>query len=395
MNTGGKNMELKCDEDGCGGKLELDNARGEAVCGDCGVVFENMLTDADTNSGSSLGENRHNEAVNSGADAPGAKHGTRMNVWGDQVDAHGNRLDKATIRKFRDLARKDRATQRDTDPMYTSLMATIQEMFGADMARAVELLARATGRKLKPWQEARRRTLGSNEKRMLKCPKTAICRAGGKEHPELRGATEKDNLQIMALAIASIASKWFHTITINEKMLMESYGITQKQFVNAKKIIRQHYMARIRMKWAPQPKQLHAAAAREDEMDKAAHNLEDALASRLAEADLGPIMDAFFEAMSDIGEPSVDATTSNVPIPMVAGCVMYKVLQSVNKGHGNLNTVAKAVNCSGAGLKSRLANMEEQYNSGKFPGAETLFGSSIDEAKESSGKAESEEESEE
>ena len=47
-------MELKCDE--CGGKLELDNARAEAVCGDCGVVFENMLSDADTNSGCYLGE---------------------------------------------------------------------------------------------------------------------------------------------------------------------------------------------------------------------------------------------------------------------------------------------------------------------------------------------------
>ena len=388
-------MELKCDEDGCGGKLELDNARGEAVCGDCGVVFENMLADADTNSGTSLGENRHNEAANASAVTKGAKHGAIMNVKGDRVDAYGNKLDSATFRKYRDLARKDRSTQRDTDPMYASLMATIQEMFGPNMARAVELLARATGRKLKPWQEARRRTLSSNEKRMLKCPKTAICRAGGKEHPELRGATEQDNLQIMALAIASIASKWFRTITINEKMLMETYGITQKQFVNAKKIIRQHYMARIRMKWAPQPNQLHAAASREDEMDKAAHNLEDALASRLGEAQLGPTMDAFFKAMSDIGEPSVDAPTSNVPIPMVAGCVMYKVLQSMNKGQGNLNTVAKAVNCSGAGLKSRLANMEEQYDAGKFPQAEPLFGSSIEEAKESPGKAESEEESEE
>ena len=210
-------MELKCDEDGCGGKLELDNARGEAVCGDCGVVFENMLTDADTNSGSSLGENRHNEAANASAVTKGAKHGAIMNVKGDRVDAYGNKLDSATFRKYRDLARKDRSTQRDTDPMYASLMATIQEMFGPNMARAVELLARATGRKLKPWQEARRRTLSSNEKRMLKCPKTAICRAGGKEHPELRGATEQDNLQIMALAIASIASKWFRTITINEK----------------------------------------------------------------------------------------------------------------------------------------------------------------------------------
>ena len=55
----------------------------------------------------------------------------------------------------------------------------------------------------------------------------------------------------MALTIASIASRWFRTITINEKQLMQTYGITQKQFVNAKKIIQQHYKARIRQGWAP------------------------------------------------------------------------------------------------------------------------------------------------
>ena len=162
------------------------------------------MCDADTNSGLSLGENRHNEAVNHGAEVAGAKHGGRMNARGEQFDAHGNRLDKATVRKYRDLARKDRATQRDTDPIYTSLMATIQEMFGEIWRMLLSCwLARATARKLTPWQEARRRTLNANERRMLKCPKTAICRAGGKEHPELRGATEQDNLQIMALAIAS------------------------------------------------------------------------------------------------------------------------------------------------------------------------------------------------
>lgn len=386
-------MKEICDE--CCGKLEIDTARAEAVCQDCGVVYENVLSDADTNSGSSLGENRHNEAVNHGAEVAGAKHGGRMNAWGEQFDAHGNRLDKATVRKYRNLARKDRATQRDTDPIYTSLMATIQEMFGANMARAVELLARATGRKLKPWQEARRRTLPSNEKRMLKCPKTAICRAGGKEHPELRGATEQDNLQIMALAIASLASRMFKTISINEKQLMETYGITQKQLVNAKKIIRQHYLARIRLGWAPMPDQLHAAADREDKMDKAVYNLEDALASRLDESDLGTVMDAFFEAMSDIGEPSVDAPTTNVPISMVAACVMYNVLQRMGLAQGNLNSIAKAVNCTGAGLKSRLAILQKQYEQGQFPQAEALFEESVNEAKESKGEKGAEEEAEE
>ena len=384
-------MKIKCEE--CGGKLELDAARAEAVCVDCGVVYEDMLSDADTNSRSSLGENRHNEATNQGAVTQGARNGARMNPRGEQFDAHGNRLTNAAFRKYRDLARKDRASQRDSDPMYASLMATIQEMFGADLARAVELLARATARKLKPWQEARRRTLNTNEKRMLKCPKTAICRAGGKEHPELRGATEQDNLQIMALAIASLAAKMFRTITINEKKLMEEYGITQKQLVNAKKIIRQHYMARIRLKWAPKPDQLHAAAGREDDMDKAVHNLEEALALRLSERDLQDVMKAFFDAMSDIGEPSVDAPTANAPISLVSACVLYRVLQGMNMASGNLNCIAKAVGCTGAGLKSRLAILKKLHDEGRFPGSQTLFEGAVDEAKDASEQGDAGEES--
>ena len=386
-------MKEKCDE--CGGKLELDEARAEAVCVDCGVVYENIVNDADTNSGSSLGENRHNEATNRDAAASGAKHGARMNPRGDRVDVHGNPLTNAAFRRYRNLARIDRSTQRDTDPIYTALMATIQEMFGENLARAVEMLARATARKLLPWQEARRRTLNTNEKRMLKCPKTAICRAGGQEHPELRGDTEQDNLQIMALAIASLAAKMFRTVAINEKKLMEMYGITQKQLVNAKKIIRQHYLARIRMGWAPKPDRLHAAAGREDDMDKAVSNLEDALAMRLEKEDLEAAMEAFFKSMSEIGEPNVDAPTANVPISMVSGCVLYSVLQRMGLASGNLNTIAEAVGCTGAGLKSRLAIMKALYEEGRFPGAEDLFENIIDEAKKSSEEADSEEETKE
>lgn len=270
-------------------------------------------------------------------------------------------------------------------------MATIQEMFGEDLAHVVEPLARATARKLTPDQEARRRTLNANERRMLKCPKTSICRAGGEQHPELRGSTDVENLQIMALTIASIASRWFRTITINEKQLMQTYGITQKQLVNAKKIIQQHYKARIRQGWAPRPQQLHAAAAREDDMDKAVSNLNDALAKKLTPSRMDAVMEAFFEAMSGIGEPNVDSATANIAISMVAGCVMYTVLQKMGLSNGNLNCVADAVGRSGAGLKSRIELLKERYEKGEFPKGAALFTDTKEKTSPSSEPATSEE----
>ena len=71
-------MKLNCDE--CNGNLTIDHARAEGTCDVCALVHENVMADADTNSGSSLGEGRHNEAVNRNAAAQGAKHGGKMSV---------------------------------------------------------------------------------------------------------------------------------------------------------------------------------------------------------------------------------------------------------------------------------------------------------------------------
>ena len=254
-------MKTQCDE--CGGNLTIDLARGEGICDVCSLVHEHITSDAETNSGTSMGENRQNEAVNREAGRAGARMGAKMNPFGDKVDATGQRLTPQQRRFARRMAMLDRSSQRDTDPMYAALMATIRRMFGKDLAAAVEPLARATARKLTRAQEATRKTLTTGERRRLKNPKTSICRAGGKEHPELRGGTDKENLEIMALAIASITAKWFRTVSINEKQLMETYGITQKQLVNARKVIMQHYQERVKQGWAARPAQLNAAAARD------------------------------------------------------------------------------------------------------------------------------------
>ena len=371
-------MKTKCDD--CGGNLTIDLVRAEGICDECSLVHEHITTDADTNSGSSLGEGRHNETINRDAAHARARMGGRMNPFGDRFDAVGNRLTTKQRQKFAHIGKIDRSSQRDTDPIYVQLMSTIRTMFGKDLAAAVEPLARAAARKLSPAQEAARKNLEPGERRRLKCPKTSICRAGGKQHPELRGDTDQENLQIMSLAIASIATKWFRTVSINEKKLMEDYKITQKQLGNARKVIMQHYQERVRQRWAPKPDQLNAAAAREDELDKVAQNLNDCLAKRLSEPQLHAVMQAFFGVMSHIGEPSVDASTSNVAISMVAGCVMYNILTRMGLQHGNLNAIAKAVLRSGAGIKSRLEELNLRYQSGEFPEGQVLFGSEGDDA---------------
>ncbi len=381
-------MKTNCDD--CGGNLLIDLARAEGVCEVCSLVHELRSDDADTNSATSLGDGRHNETVNQGAARAGARLGGRMDPFGGRTDGAGNRLTPQQRRLARRLGQLDRSSQRDTDPMYTQLMATIREMFGDNMARAVEPLARATARKLTPAQEATRKTLTTSEQGRLKCPKTSICRAGGRENPELRGRTDQENLRIMALAIVSIAAKLFRTVSINEIQLMRRYGITQRQLVNARKTITKHYQLRVALGWAAPPSRLSAAAAREDEFEKVSSNIVDALTGRIDENDLTEALEAFSNAMTELGEPNVDAPTANVAISMVAGCVMYSVLQRMGLGQGNLNALANAVGRSGAGIKSRLAELKSRYESGAFSEGSVLFAKNAEEAVE--GVEESDEE---
>ena len=86
----------------------------------------------------------------------------------------------------------------------------------------------------------------------------------------------------------------------------------------------------------------------------------------------------------------MDAPTANVPISMVAGCVMYNLLRQLGLQNGNLSTVAKAVQRSGAGIKSRLEEMRERYENGDFPKGAELFSDTVDEAVENDGNADEE-----
>jgi hypothetical protein len=69
---------------------------------------------------------------------------------------------------------------------------------------------------------------------------------------------------------------------------------------------------------------------------------------------------------------------------------MYSVLQRMGLGQGNLNALANAVGRSGAGIKSRLAELKSRYESGAFSEGSVLFAKNAEEAVE--GVEESDEE---
>ena len=355
-------MKHKCDD--CSGALEIDYAKGEGVCVLCSLVHPLMFNDADTNAAAV-----HGEQAQSGAVDDNGKAGTKLNPFDNKRDWSGKPLTQKQQHAARRRAWADRNAQRESDPMARQLMATLHAMFGKDLANASRMLAMAAARKLTPAQEATRATLRPSEQKRLGCPKTSICR----KPKGVKGDSEKQNLEIMALAIASIAQKLFRTAPINELALMEEYGINKAQFTNAKRTIMDHWKARISQGWAPAPYSLKLAAARADDLDVAVDNLVSALEKRFAPAQMDAIMDGFWEGLNALAEPSLDGPLANVPIPMVAACVVYAVLERFGLHNGNLSCVAAAVGLSGAGVKSRLKDMRRLHEAGILPGGDEVF----------------------
>ena len=108
----------------------------------------------------------------------------------------------------------------------------------------------------------------------------------------------------------------------------------------------------------------------------AVENLVAALAGRLSDAALDKVMETFWDVLSELDEPSVDGPVANMAIGMVAACVLYAVLERFKLHERNLNCIAKAVGLSGAGVKSRIAEMKKRYENGELPKAKGMFVSS-------------------
>jgi hypothetical protein len=358
-------------EDCHGTTFELDISRAERICSDCGLVDNHYTLDADTNSSSSLGDTRHSEALDVFSNNPNSAKGGRMNPFGDRTDYAGNRLSPSKRQMFIRLGRADRSSQREQDPMCRELKQTLSSMFGENLGRATTHLADATCRKLSPEREAIRKTLSTGEQTALICPKTSITR----KPKGIRGKSHQHNLQIMALAVATLSHKWLRTPAFNPVPIMERYEISKKQFRNAMQTISKSYKARCRMGWAAIPDVMERSALRADKLDIAAENLVIALAPHFDENEMKSIQHIFWGLMTDLMEPSIDGPMANLSVGFLSGCVMHSSLNLLGLEKHHLGRIASAVGLSPAGLSNRLKDLENKFKKGHFPEAHFMFAS--------------------
>lgn len=325
--------------------------RGQHVCEDCGLEHQLPSNDAENNSSSSMGDARQSEA------------GPLGTVFGPMTD-----MPPELRTKFRKWEQKQRSWNREKDPMYLQVKATLVEMFGKDTASAVDLMTRASTQQLTSEDAEHRMGLSKGEAKKLKLPKTSISRLGGERHPEHRGGGKQAKLHIMALAIASVSADWLGTPPINEKDLMNRYSITQKQLRLAKKSIRQNFQHRIKEEIIDKNvvKKRNPADRREDEYQIAMENLMDVVDENFDEPLTTEITHEFFEAFIQIEGESIDSAHANVPIGLLTACVLCHVLKNRGLLKGKQSKIARAIGKTGSGLRSRLEKLEKEDPYGVF-----------------------------
>ena len=98
------------------------------------------------------------------------------------------------------------------------------------------------------------------------------------------------------------------------------------------------------------------------------------LEQRLSEREMLALNIVYWEMLTRIEEPSIDAYTSNMAESMLCSSVMLAALTSLGLEHQNLAALGRAVgDRSGAGIKSCLRNLQNAVNEGLYPQGQALF----------------------
>ena len=202
-----------------------------------------------------------------------------MSVWGEKVDGRGNKLTAEQRRRACRMGQLDRSSQRDTDPMYAALMATIRDMFGEDLARC-----RATGSSNRTKVDPCSRGSTSN----LEFQRTTLVEMLLRPPSAVQAANSTPNSAVQPTSTTNRSWPWpslplLHDGSVPSASTRRSswqptaspksnWSTPRKSSASITKHANEV---------APIPQQLHIAAAREDDLDKAATNLSDASAARL------------------------------------------------------------------------------------------------------------------
>ena len=356
-----KDDEICCDD--CGSKeYELDQDKGVRVCAQCGIESELSANEEVSNSNALFGENRHREVVSGG----GRGFNPGIGTQGSRLDLSG--LPAKQNKEARRIHRAGLCTTRTNHPIFEKVRAIVQELYGKDVALAVDPVLRMMCLPLTTEQQAARDKLNPAEKKCLRLPKQAICRL----KQGTKGDNERQNLLILALTAVEYTASLDRTIQIPRMGDdLNRFGLTRKQILKAKSIVKQHHNARMRNGMAikaGQNKKMVEAKLAEDRENKLDEHLDAAfknLSSKLTEEKFQQLVEEVKWRLNALGEPSLDSLTCNTAINVVVGCVMLAALEAIGVHDKKLAGIAAKSYRSGSGVRARLEQFREAEESGK------------------------------
>ena len=350
-------MTEKCEE--CGSNdMKMNNARGELVCEECGLVAEHQVSNSQNDNGSAIwGENSFNTPTTR---VTKIKTGNKGNGLGSYIGTQKEAKGKWKI--LRNIASRD---AKDCHPMVQATMDAAVRLSGTENAmRAKAAITRATLPIADEKTLAAMKAVAKGDEVIL--PKNSICRM------KTRGADTGHNERLLALGCLRVYQARWGGMSIDWAAMLENTGITMKQVIDASKIIEKYFS--ICEKVEVDGKKL---------IEKAKDRKEIALANRAEElrimkqrlrkvvADLekgvqDELMEDLNQRLFKLSEPTIgDSPVPNVPARILCSMLFQIVCMKFDVAENRLTAIAGAADKTRNAIKSRLAKLLAAIDAGQ------------------------------
>ena len=351
-------MTEKCEE--CGSNdMEMNIARGELVCGGCGLVAEHQVSSNQNDNGNAIwGENSFNTPTTR---ITKIKTGNKGNGLGSYIGTQKEAKGKWKI--LRNISSRD---AKDCHPMVQATMDAAVKLSGTENAmKAKDAIKRAT----LPIEDeavlAEMKKVAGEEEVIL--PKNSVCRM------KTRGADTHHNEKLLALGCLRVYQGRWGGMSIDWAAMLENTGITMKQVIDASKIIEKYFS--ICEKVEMDGKKLIAAAKDRREI-ALANRAEDIrimkqrLRNVVTDLEKGvqdELMEDLNQRLFKLGEPTIgDSPVPNVPPRILCSMLFQITCMKFCVAEKRLTAIAGAADKTRNAVKSRLGKLLVDIDAGQI-----------------------------
>tara|TARA_B100002051_G_scaffold275235_1_gene318431 strand:+ start:55 stop:1215 length:1161 start_codon:yes stop_codon:yes gene_type:complete len=354
QNKEDNNLMEKCEE--CGSyDLKVDNARGEIVCNNCGLVIDDQASmDQNDNAGTMWGEHSFNTPTK---DESKIKTGSKGNGLGSYIGKPGEAKGKWKL-----LSHLNSQGTKDVHPMAQATMDAAKDLAGKDNAmKAKKVITLATvpleGDKAEALKEA------ANDEDIA-LPKNSVCRK------KTRGGSTQNNERLLALACLKAHQERTGKVNIDWTQMVDNAGLTLQQVVDASKAVMKYLnlceKAGLLEKRADRravQKELRNTEIENTtlRLKQLLHGLDESLKSK--------VMDDFQQRLFRLGEPTLDdspLSSENIKASVLCAMLFQISCEAFGVEQGRLENIAKAIGRCRNTIKNKLKDLLKKVASGEI-----------------------------